>query len=499
MDTDDCLTSHLSGQESRVARDRKLGMPYNNSSVSPVPAETPANAVKSTSGNSLSQSLDSSSERKRRIAMPNRSSRSTSDTNIPATKIGKSAGGNGVTDSNMQAHSSSDRGDSATGFVLLGCEAPLCGRIKPLNVRKNHECTAIIRDPFNEDAKAIVCRVKCPLGDPLAHRYPSIPQANKTIVSTGRNCLDVSTKDLAVQGIRCIEHLYKGLYSNIFVGYREASHQYVAVKLTNIGNHCCKRELRTISPCFEAKHNSDEIKYLTQMNHPNIISILGQFETKSSKNAILLEFCPNGRLSGILDKTMLMTEAVASRFFHQMFAAVKYIHTQGYAVRNIALQHFLLSESNEVKLIDLSQTCPFHESRYDPSIGVPGFQAPETLNPHGEIILHKRADIWSLGACLYSMLTGELTDASHSRASSYKDAFFYQNHLRQLLSSSVLELTAGMLEFLPQYRFSTVRVEYSEWYNQVFNAPITGSYLLRHTYKAKLCREELESRGCMEL
>ena len=56
-------------------------------------------------------------------------------------------------------------------------------------------------------------------------------------------------------------------------------------------------------------------------------TFISDYDTKSGKKAILLEFCPNGRLSRILDKTKLMSEAVASRFFHQMFDAVKFIHS----------------------------------------------------------------------------------------------------------------------------------------------------------------------------
>ena len=50
----------------------------------------------------------------------------------------------------------------------------------------------------------------------------------------------------------------------------------MAVKLTNIGDHNCKRELRNVSPCFEAKHNLEEIDYLKQLKNPNIINILGR-------------------------------------------------------------------------------------------------------------------------------------------------------------------------------------------------------------------------------
>ena len=44
----------------------------------------------------------------------------------------------------------------------------------------------------------------------------------------------------------------------------------------------------------------------------------------------------------------------------------------GYTVRNIALKHFLVNESNQVKLIDLSEACPFATAQSNPSVGVEG-------------------------------------------------------------------------------------------------------------------------------
>lgn len=47
--------------------------------------------------------------------------------------------------------------------------------------------------------------------------------------------------------------------------------RYVAVKLTNKGDHFCKRPLRNINPCYEHPHNTEEINHLKQLTHPNII------------------------------------------------------------------------------------------------------------------------------------------------------------------------------------------------------------------------------------
>ena len=52
-------------------------------------------------------------------------------------------------------------------------------------------------------------------------------------------------------------------------------------------------------------------------------------ETKSGKKAIILEYCSNGPITRVLEKTRTMSEQVALKYFKQMFEAVKYIHHLG--------------------------------------------------------------------------------------------------------------------------------------------------------------------------
>lgn len=49
----------------------------------------------------------------------------------------------------------------------------------------------------------------------------------------------------------------------------------------------------------------------------------------------------------------------------------------GFAVRNIALQHFLIDDSNQVKMVDLSQLVALEEMRSD-LYGIAGKNEKET-------------------------------------------------------------------------------------------------------------------------
>jgi len=45
------------------------------------------------------------------------------------------------------------------------------------------------------------------------------------------------------------------------------------IKLTNSGDHVCKRELRSYRPCLEATHDLKEIQYLRRFQHRHIIKL----------------------------------------------------------------------------------------------------------------------------------------------------------------------------------------------------------------------------------
>jgi len=70
-----------------------------------------------------------------------------------------------------------------------------------------------------------------------------------------------------------------------------------------------------------------------------------------------------------------------------------------------------------------------------------------------------RADVWSLGACLYSMVTGVSTAPSHSLAKNYSSAFVFTPCVRDLLSQEIRDLLSGMLDYAPDCRY-TVYVLY---------------------------------------
>lgn len=115
-------------------------------------------------------------------------------------------------------------------------------------------------------------------------------------------------------------------------------------------------------------------------------------------------------------------------------------------------------------------------------IGTPGYVAPEISKPKRELYNAQKADIYSLGVCLYLMLTGEFPENhsslsfGHTQSSTNsevdgknepKRANFFKSLQSKNLSEDAQNLLSGMLETDPNERFSIFDVCSHSWFNNI--------------------------------
>ncbi|KAJ3206906.1 hypothetical protein HK099_000397 [Clydaea vesicula] len=120
-----------------------------------------------------------------------------------------------------------------------------------------------------------------------------------------------------------------------------------------------------------------------------------------------MEFCDGGELFNFILKNGKMDELVAKRIFNQICEALNYCHQNSALHRDLKLENILLNGPDlEVKIIDFGFTTNDNNKLLEKHCGSIGYCSPEILkNVKLDGFL---ADIWSLGVCLYTIVSGYL-------------------------------------------------------------------------------------------
>lgn len=151
--------------------------------------------------------------------------------------------------------------------------------------------------------------------------------------------------------------------------------------------------------------NRDNIKY-NHYHNPKLV------ECFDLNNSITLEYedkvSDNGEENGLIKSQLLplsFKHTMAKAIFKQIFAGIKYIHSKRIAHRDIKIENILFnSKDKKIKIIDYSISTIL--SNGETEINEPGgsmhYQAPELFSYDTKGYYEPfKADIWSIGICLY--------------------------------------------------------------------------------------------------
>jgi eukaryotic-like serine/threonine-protein kinase len=142
------------------------------------------------------------------------------------------------------------------------------------------------------------------------------------------------------------------------------------------------------------------------LHHPNIITVHDAGSVDEDVHYIVMEFVQGQDLAQLLDAGEVFPEEKALSMTKTAASALAYAHEHGLIHRDIKPGNLMLMPSGQLKMGDLGLAIrtdnPDEQSRE--VIGTPSYMSPEQIcNPYH---VDARADIYSLGATLYHLVTG---------------------------------------------------------------------------------------------
>lgn len=203
--------------------------------------------------------------------------------------------------------------------------------------------------------------------------------------------------DVEIPGYEMIERIGAGGMGTVYKARQVSMDRVVAMKVLH-------RELCEDSDFIQ--RFVQEARAAGRLSHPNIVHV---FDVNKSNNIYFfsMEYVDGGNVKRLLKKDGKIEPGRAVKIVLQAAQALAYAHSQGIIHRDVKPDNLMLTREGEAKLADLGIARTFEEQdesgKATRVYGTPHYMAPEQAL--GKPV-DARADVYSLGATLYHMLTG---------------------------------------------------------------------------------------------
>src|SRR5262245_16761800 len=224
-----------------------------------------------------------------------------------------------------------------------------------------------------------------------------------------------------------------------------------------------------------------EARAASALNHPNILTVY-EIGSAHGRAFIAMEYVEGKTLrERISEQNLSHTEIL--NIVEQIGEALNTAHCAGLIHRDIKPENIMLRPDGYLKLLDFGLAKPVNEraisvttvavtrsetgqqTRHGLILGTPGYMSPEQAR--GER-LDGRSDIWSTGATLYEMLTGEALMAGSAIGQNKREIKLNDNQqlfrpiLRRAIAPALAQRYQSAQEFLDEVRRAKILLQASD-------------------------------------
>lgn len=261
-------------------------------------------------------------------------------------------------------------------------------------------------------------------------------------------------RKLDIPGYAILEKLGKGSMGLVFKGKQLSVNRVVAIKILLDSLAKNKEFIQR----FER-----EAQIAAKLSHNNIVNAIDAGEA-GGRFFFVMEYVEGPTIKDFLDKHKVFEEKEAVRIAMAVAEALKHANQRGLIHRDVKPENVILTNDGGVKLADLGLARLTNDETWGlaeagMAIGTPYYISPEQVR--GQTDIDIRADIYSLGATLYHMVTGkvpysgETPDDVMRKHVDPRVELVPPDHLNTRLSSGLGMVIETMLAKNRENRYST--------------------------------------------
>ena len=204
-----------------------------------------------------------------------------------------------------------------------------------------------------------------------------------------------------------------------------------------------------------------EGKAAARLNHPNIVQAIDVGDAGGYRYFVM-EYVQGHTVYDEIAAGKVFDEARGLEIIIEVAGALEHAHKQGLIHRDVKPKNIMITDDGKVKLADmglarLAADTEAAEAEAGRAFGTPYYISPEQIRGAKDVDF--RADIYSLGATLYHMVTGRVPFEADSPVAvmqkHLKEPLVPPDHVNTRLSAGIGEVVEVMMAKDPARRYAS--------------------------------------------
>jgi serine/threonine protein kinase len=261
-------------------------------------------------------------------------------------------------------------------------------------------------------------------------------------------------KRFSIGKYKVLEKLGSGGMGQVFLCEHKLMRRRVAVKVLPVNK---AQDPSSLERFYR------EARAVAALDHPNIVRAY-DIDQDDNLHFLVMEYVDGSSMQDMIKKTGPMDPNRACHYMYWSAVGLQHAHANGLIHRDIKPGNILVDRTGVVKILDLGLARFFNDTedlltkKYDESVlGTADYLAPEqAVDSH---TVDGRADIYSLGATFYFLLTGQPPFAEGTVA---QKLLWHQTRspkpirdLRPQVPGEVIRVIEKMMSKKPEDRYAT--------------------------------------------